>query len=608
MRRVGRAPRRPKTRHPSRQRSRVYVRRPKRRRASLSVVKHAVSEKAKHHKSEYDTKFQSTPERVKYREELLSERRKRGIAGKGGPDMSHTKEGTLVAESPHANRARHFKERGTLKSTITAYNQLFEYDTVEKARSFEEGMSRVRSDLRQKRFEDEETPPMTEAEEAQHALVVGSKHGRKGQQSGDDVSNRGRRGRGGRGKGSQLGDSSRSTDARGLGDPPENKRIGRVDRDSAKQHAQASRENLARQNAGPLWNLAHRLISHIEGKMNDDQQDINHDRERAAMQSWRSTGKSGLTDNDDDYWGHIDVRGLLSDELRAKLYKPKLQGGQYVKVRGAGRPSRFHETPMGEDPDVQYRAPRTVRGGQMEYEELQPEDMMEIFQLFKHGTDLHNEARKAPRFKTLQMDLGQYVHHLLNERDGGEQIATALKQTTMHEAITGEMERQRLEGDTVDLDELGAPKATPSSTGLVRVAQGALAREREHETTALDRMRYGGRNPFKPKTEQERALDMVKPRNISVVNDRGRRSKIRAPHHAPMSVPTMFGPLPISTKDIDVDSRREGVGRIGVKAAQPTQTNPITGQKYGADPNVVDVDPSRTISAPDKTKQLGQGE
>jgi hypothetical protein len=134
MRRPGRRPRRPKTRHPSRQRSRVYVRRPKRRRASLTVVKHAESPAAKRHKSKYDTKFQSTPERLKYREELLSERRKRGIAGKGGPDMSHTKRGTLVAESPHANRARHFKERGTLKSIVSKYNQLFSYETITKKR------------------------------------------------------------------------------------------------------------------------------------------------------------------------------------------------------------------------------------------------------------------------------------------------------------------------------------------------------------------------------------------------------------------------------------------------------------------------------------------
>jgi len=80
------------------------------------LVKNPVSPEAKRHKLEYDKKYESNPERVKYREELNRERRKRGIYGQGGPDMSHTKDHTLVAESPHANRARHFKERGTLKS------------------------------------------------------------------------------------------------------------------------------------------------------------------------------------------------------------------------------------------------------------------------------------------------------------------------------------------------------------------------------------------------------------------------------------------------------------------------------------------------------------
>jgi len=79
------------------------------------LLKDAVSPEAKRHKLEYDKKYESNPERVKYREELNRERHKRGIYGQGGPDMSHTKDHTLVAESPHANRARHFKERGTLK-------------------------------------------------------------------------------------------------------------------------------------------------------------------------------------------------------------------------------------------------------------------------------------------------------------------------------------------------------------------------------------------------------------------------------------------------------------------------------------------------------------
>lgn len=42
----------------------------------------------------------------KYRSELNKERRRRGVYGKGGADMSHTKSGKLVAESPKKNRAR----------------------------------------------------------------------------------------------------------------------------------------------------------------------------------------------------------------------------------------------------------------------------------------------------------------------------------------------------------------------------------------------------------------------------------------------------------------------------------------------------------------------
>lgn len=85
---------------------------------SVLVIKNPVSPEAKRHKLEYDKKYESTPERVKYRSELRRERRHRGIDGKGGPDMSHTKDHTLVAEDPHSNRARHFKERGTLKSDV----------------------------------------------------------------------------------------------------------------------------------------------------------------------------------------------------------------------------------------------------------------------------------------------------------------------------------------------------------------------------------------------------------------------------------------------------------------------------------------------------------
>jgi len=84
--------------------------------AGVLVSKHATSPNALRHKRAYQAEYQKKPDRIKYREELIRERRKRGVYGKGGKDMSHTKQHTLVAEDPHANRARHFKGRGTLKS------------------------------------------------------------------------------------------------------------------------------------------------------------------------------------------------------------------------------------------------------------------------------------------------------------------------------------------------------------------------------------------------------------------------------------------------------------------------------------------------------------
>ena len=62
--------------------------------------------KARAKKKAYDTAFHSSPARKKYRAELSAERRKRKIAGKGGGDLSHTKDGRLVRESASKNRAR----------------------------------------------------------------------------------------------------------------------------------------------------------------------------------------------------------------------------------------------------------------------------------------------------------------------------------------------------------------------------------------------------------------------------------------------------------------------------------------------------------------------
>ena len=57
-------------------------------------------------KLKYDTKRNASPGQKAKRRELASERRKRGMMGKGGPDLSHTKSGRLVKESPKKNCAR----------------------------------------------------------------------------------------------------------------------------------------------------------------------------------------------------------------------------------------------------------------------------------------------------------------------------------------------------------------------------------------------------------------------------------------------------------------------------------------------------------------------
>ena len=57
-------------------------------------------------KAKYDKKYHSTSSRKSYRAELQAERRKRGVAGKGGNDMSHTKSGKMVSENASKNRAR----------------------------------------------------------------------------------------------------------------------------------------------------------------------------------------------------------------------------------------------------------------------------------------------------------------------------------------------------------------------------------------------------------------------------------------------------------------------------------------------------------------------
>lgn len=61
-------------------------------------------------KAATDTKVNARPAQRAKRAELAQARTARGLMGKGGPDLSHTRTGTLVREDASTNRARN---RGT---------------------------------------------------------------------------------------------------------------------------------------------------------------------------------------------------------------------------------------------------------------------------------------------------------------------------------------------------------------------------------------------------------------------------------------------------------------------------------------------------------------
>jgi hypothetical protein len=59
---------------------------------------------AEKHRS-YMRKYNMKPSKIAYRSKLNSERRKRGIYGKGGGDLSHTARGKLKIKNASENRA-----------------------------------------------------------------------------------------------------------------------------------------------------------------------------------------------------------------------------------------------------------------------------------------------------------------------------------------------------------------------------------------------------------------------------------------------------------------------------------------------------------------------
>lgn len=70
---------------------------------------------ARKKKAQTDKKVNERPEQRKKRAELTKERRKRGIDGKGGGDLSHTSKG-LVRKSVKANRGSKSDTAGDRKA------------------------------------------------------------------------------------------------------------------------------------------------------------------------------------------------------------------------------------------------------------------------------------------------------------------------------------------------------------------------------------------------------------------------------------------------------------------------------------------------------------
>ena len=69
-------------------------------------------------KNEYQRRYNKKPSVKKKSEERWNERRRRGIAGKGGKDLSHTSNGKMVLESATKNRARNGQNgKSTLKKS-----------------------------------------------------------------------------------------------------------------------------------------------------------------------------------------------------------------------------------------------------------------------------------------------------------------------------------------------------------------------------------------------------------------------------------------------------------------------------------------------------------
>ena len=86
--------------------------------ASKSAKYYAANPEAAAKKAAYQRKLNKKPSVKAASEQRWAERRKRGIAGKGGKDLSHTTDGRMVLESPAKNRARNGAGNNAIKKPV----------------------------------------------------------------------------------------------------------------------------------------------------------------------------------------------------------------------------------------------------------------------------------------------------------------------------------------------------------------------------------------------------------------------------------------------------------------------------------------------------------
>lgn len=79
---------------------------------SRSAKYYASNPAARKKKAAYDKKLNARPEQRKKRSELVKERRKRGIYGRGGKDVSHQKDGSTRLEDRSKNRGNGSRTAG----------------------------------------------------------------------------------------------------------------------------------------------------------------------------------------------------------------------------------------------------------------------------------------------------------------------------------------------------------------------------------------------------------------------------------------------------------------------------------------------------------------